>query len=131
MVSSIGILIKSLSSICSARDGNPKFEQGICSVNIGRNLHLTIQGVSKSALPAGITFESLDAQGNALNLAEVVVLLEELSQFIYALAKNGLIVSTIHNHWIFTNPTILYVHIQSVLSRHFLLRENLQKLLVY
>ena len=61
-----------------------------------------------------MTFESLDAQGNALNLAEVVVLREELPSFIYTLLKNGLIVSAIHNHWIFTNPTILYVHIQSV-----------------
>ena len=77
-------------------------EQGICSVEIGRNLHVTIQGrESKSALPVGMTFESLDAKGNTLNLAEVVVLQEELSRFIYALAKkNGLILSAIHNHWI-------------------------------
>ncbi|MFC5591686.1 DUF1259 domain-containing protein [Sporosarcina soli] len=96
-------------------NGKPKIEQGICTVEIGRNLHVTIQGrESKSALPAGMTFESLDSQGNALNLAEVVVLQEELPNFVYALAINGLIVSAIHNHWIFTNPTILYVHIQSV-----------------
>ncbi|MFJ7971296.1 DUF1259 domain-containing protein [Psychrobacillus sp. NPDC096389] len=95
--------------------GKPKMEQGVCSVEIGRNFHLTIQDrVSKSALPAGITFESLDFQGNALNLAEVVVLQEELPLFVDALTKNGLIVSAIHNHWIFTNPIILYVHFQSV-----------------
>ena len=36
-------------------------EQGICSVEIGRNLHVTIQGrENKSALPVGMTFESLD-----------------------------------------------------------------------
>ena len=76
---------------------------------------MTIQDrVSKSAVPAGITFESLDTQGNALNLAEVAVLQEELPVFVHALVKNGLIVSAIHNHWIFTNPSILYVHVQSV-----------------
>ncbi len=96
-------------------NGKPKMEQGVCSVEIGRNLHVTIQGrVSKSALPAGITFESLDVQGNALNLAEVAVLQEELPLFVKAITDKGLIVSAIHNHWIFTNPTILYVHIQSV-----------------
>ena len=61
-----------------------------------------------------MTLESLDAQGNALNLVEVVVLQEELSSFICHLSKNGLIVTAIHNLWIFTNPTILYVQIQSV-----------------
>ena len=35
-------------------NGKPKMEQGICSVEIGRNLHVTIQGrENKSALPAG------------------------------------------------------------------------------
>ena len=96
-------------------NGRPKIEKGVCSVEIGRHLHVTIQDrVSKSAVPAGITFESLDTQGNALNLAEVAVLQEELPVFVHALVKNGLIVSAIHNHWIFTNPSILYVHVQSV-----------------
>ena len=96
-------------------NGKSKIENGVCSAEIGRNLHVTIQGrESKSALPAGMTFESLDAQGNALNLAEVAVLQDEIPRLIYNLAKNGLIVSAIHNHWIFTNPAILYVHIQSV-----------------
>ncbi|MBS4207490.1 DUF1259 domain-containing protein [Bacillus sp. FJAT-50079] len=96
-------------------NGKPKIDHGVCSVEIGRNLHLTIQGrVSRSALPAGITFESLDYAGNALNLGEVAVLQDELPLFITILVKNHLIVSAVHNHWIFTNPTILYVHFQSV-----------------
>ena len=92
---------------------------------------MTIQErVSKSAVPAGITFESLDTQGNALNLAEVAVLQEELPVFVHALVKNGLIVSAIHNHWIFTNPSILYF-MPNRLSRRLLSPENLRKLLVY
>lgn len=42
------------------------------------------------------------------------LLQEELPLFIEALAKNHVIISAIHNHWIFTNPTLLYVHFQSV-----------------
>lgn len=96
-------------------NGKPKLENGTCSAEIGRNLHVTIQGrESKSALEAGITFESMDAQGNALNLAEVVVLQEELPTFIQALIEKGLVVSAIHNHWIFTKPSLFYVHVQSV-----------------
>ncbi|WP_144512085.1 DUF1259 domain-containing protein [Bacillus sp. FJAT-22090] len=98
-------------------NGIANIKNGVCSVELGRNFPLTIQNrPSRSALPAGITFESLDYEGNALNLGEVVVLQEELPSFVTALVKNNLIVSAIHNHWIFTNPTILYVHFQSVES---------------
>lgn len=84
-------------------------------MEIGRNLYVTIPDlVSRSAVPAGITFELLDHDGNALNLGEVAVLQEELPLFIHQLVKNNLIVSSIHNKWIFTNPFILYVHFQSV-----------------
>lgn len=97
--------------------GKASVKQGACSVELERNLHVTIQGrPSRSALPAGITFESLDYEGSALNLGEVAVLQEELPEFVKALVNNNLIVSAIHNHWIFTNPTILYVHFQSVES---------------
>lgn len=95
--------------------GKGSIKHGVCSVELERNLHVTIQGrPTHSALHAGITFESLDYEGNALNLGEVVVLQEELADFVDVLVKNNFIVSAIHNHWIFTNPPILYVHFQSV-----------------
>lgn len=96
-------------------DGQANMKHGVCSVEIARNLLVTIQGrPSKSVLHAGITFESLDQNDNALNLGEVVVLEEELPAFVNLLVRNNLTISAIHNHWIFTNPTILYVHFQSV-----------------
>lgn len=114
-------LVQNFPTLCSQFaqivNGNPTIKNGVCSVELERNLHVTIQGFpSRSALPAGITFESLNTQGNALNLGEVAVLQEELPPFVSALVRNNLIVSAIHNHWIFTNPTILYVHFQSVES---------------
>lgn len=96
-------------------DGQANMNHGVCSVEIARNLLVTIQGrPSKSVLHAGITFEALDQNDNALNLGEVVVLEEELPAFVNLLVRNNLTISAIHNHWIFTNPTILYVHFQSV-----------------
>ncbi|MFJ8064849.1 DUF1259 domain-containing protein [Psychrobacillus sp. NPDC096426] len=96
-------------------NGESRLIKDGCSVEIGRHLSVTIQGrPSHSALPAGITFESMDHSGNALNLGEVVLLEEELPAFVQVLVKNNLIVSAIHNHWMFTHPPILYVHFQSV-----------------
>ena len=32
----------------------------------------------------------------------------------YSIVQQGLIVSALHNHWLFTNPVIMYIHIQSI-----------------
>jgi hypothetical protein len=96
-------------------NGKANVKHEVCSVEINRNLHVTIQGrPSHSVLHAGISFESLDYKGDALNLGEVVLLEEELQPFVNVLVRNHLIISAIHNHWIFTNPNILYIHFQSV-----------------
>ena len=96
-------------------NGKANVENGVCSVELKRHLTITIQGrPSISELHAGISFESLDFQGIALNLGEVVVLEEELPLLVHELVKNHIIISAIHNHWVFTQPTILYVHFQSV-----------------
>ncbi len=96
-------------------DGKASVSHGVCSIEITRNLQVKIQGrPSRAELHAGITFESMDQEGNTLNLGEAVLLEEELSLFVNVLVRNHLIVSAIHNHWVFTKPNILYVHFQSV-----------------
>lgn len=96
-------------------NGKPNMKHGVCSVEKDRNLHVTIQSrPSRSKLIAEMSFESLDNDGNALNLGEVVVLEEEIPAFVNMLVRKNLIISAIHNHWIFTNPNIFYVHFQSV-----------------
>lgn len=90
-------------------------EHGVCLIGLTRNLQVTIQGrPSRAELHAGVTFESMDRDGNTLNLGEIVLLEKEIFPFVNVLVRNHLIVSAIHNHWIFTNPNILYVHFQSV-----------------
>lgn len=92
-----------------------KIKNGVCSVEIKRNLNVKIQGrPSRSELYASISFESLDYKGYALNLGETVILEEEIPAFTQLLMKNGIIISAIHNHWLYTEPNILYVHFQSV-----------------
>lgn len=95
--------------------GQSKLENGVCSVTLRRTFHVTIQGKTcVDVAHAEISFESLDPSGNALNLAEIAVLQEEVPRFVWSLSQQGIIVSAIHNHWIFTNPVLLYVHLQAV-----------------
>ena len=96
-------------------NGQCQINEGVCSVTLHRNFTVLVQGrKSRSVVPVGITFESLDQNGVALNLAEITLLQEEIPAFIHSVIKQGMIVSALHNHWIFTEPAILYLHIQSV-----------------
>ncbi|KRD99440.1 methyltransferase [Bacillus sp. Root239] len=86
-----------------------------CSVSLKRSFQAHVQGrKSSSVVPVGVSFETIDAQGNALNLAEIAILQEEIPRFTEAAARQGLIVSALHNHWLFTEPVLMYLHIQSV-----------------
>lgn len=95
--------------------GTASIKHGVCSINVPRHLTATIQGrPTKGAVHAGITFESIDAQGNALNLGEFVLTENELHPFTQALMQQGILISAIHNHWIYVEPNLLYVHFQSI-----------------
>ncbi|MFD1040662.1 DUF1259 domain-containing protein [Virgibacillus byunsanensis] len=95
--------------------GKPTIEHGVCSVEFDRDLDVTIQSrPSRGELHAEVMFESLDQEGNALNMGETVILEEEIPLFISILVRNGIIISALHNHWLYTEPTILYLHFQSV-----------------
>ncbi|KZE37806.1 methyltransferase [Bhargavaea cecembensis] len=96
-------------------NGQGKWEKGRCSVSLHRTLNTTVLGKKSTGLmTANVSFESLDETGRALNLAEIAVLQEEVPVFIQTLSQYGLIISALHNHWLFTNPLVMYVHIQSV-----------------
>ncbi|MFE6708100.1 DUF1259 domain-containing protein [Bacillus thuringiensis] len=95
--------------------GKCKIHQGGCSVSFHRNFRVLVQGkTSTNVVPVGVSFESLDQNGNALNLGEIAVLQEEIPAFMNSIVQQGIIVSALHNHWLYMNPLIMYVHIQSV-----------------
>ncbi|AOH54798.1 DUF1259 domain-containing protein [Peribacillus muralis] len=95
--------------------GKSEVNQGSCSVSLHRDFKVMVQGrQSSTVVPAGFIFESLDQSGNALNLAEIAVLQEEIPSFLHSVVQQGLIVSALHNHWLFTDPAIMYIHIQSI-----------------
>lgn len=106
-------------SICnefaSILNGKGKREKGGCSVSFHRNINVFVQGKrARSVVPAGVSFESLDENGNALNLLELAILQEEIPKYMHFVVQQGLIVSALHNHWMYMEPMIMYLHLQSV-----------------
>ena len=85
--------------------GKSKINQGGCSVSFHRNFKVLVQGKpSAYVVPVGVSFESLDQNGNALNLGEIAVLQEEIPAFMKSIVQQGIIVSALHNHWLYMNP---------------------------
>ncbi|WP_046954431.1 DUF1259 domain-containing protein [Bacillus cereus] len=96
-------------------NGKSNLNQGVCSVSLRRNIKVFVQGrPSTSVIPVGISFESLDQSGNALNFGEIAILQEEIPLFMHSIVQQGIIVSALHNHWLYMKPLIMYIHIQSV-----------------
>ncbi|WP_129728957.1 DUF1259 domain-containing protein [Ectobacillus funiculus] len=96
-------------------NGKSSINQGVCSVSLRRNIKVFVQGrPSTSVIPVGISFESLDQNGNALNFGEIAILQEEIPLFMQSIVQQGIIVSALHNHWLYMKPLIMYIHIQSV-----------------
>lgn len=88
-----------------------------CTVLRLRNISVEIMGRqthSSLALGALFSFESPDAEGRTLNLRETVILQEEINPFITVLRERDLLVTALHNHWLFDDPRLFYIHFDSI-----------------
>lgn len=98
--------------------GTAEVVNGVCTVTrLRNNLRPLIEGRRANsilAIAAFFSFEDLDSRGNALNLGETVILQEEINPFISALRAQGIEVTAFHNHWLFDNPRLMYIHFKSV-----------------
>ena len=84
----------------------------VCVVMRLRNIRATILGRrtrSPLALPFMLSFEN-----NGLNLGESVLLQREVNPMLDALRKRGLSVTAFHNHWLFEEPRLMYMHWENV-----------------
>lgn len=85
--------------------GKSKISQNGCSVSFHRDFKVLVQGKpSAYVVPVGLSFESMDQNGNALNLGEIAVLQEEIPLFLKSIVQQGIIVSALHNHWLYMIP---------------------------
>lgn len=98
-------------------NGTPSIQNGVCVVTRLRTLRPTILGRrtrSPLVLPQFFSFENRDRRGRTLNLGETVILQSEVNRFISALRRQGIIVTALHNHWLFDSPRLMYIHWESV-----------------
>ncbi|WP_160676813.1 DUF1259 domain-containing protein [Clostridium sp. C8-1-8] len=89
----------------------------LCTVTFMRDIDAEILGRpthSPLALSALFSFESMDREGKALNLGETVILQKEINDFISVLRRHGIMVTALHNHWLFEDPRLMYIHFESI-----------------
>jgi hypothetical protein len=98
--------------------GMQTFENGVCIVMDSRtNIMARVLGIrSRSFLviPQMFAFESLSSDGRALCSGETVILQDELNPFISRLREHNIIVTAFHNHWLFENPRLMYIHFEKI-----------------
>ena len=98
--------------------GTHTAQNGVCTVMKSRNnlqpRVLNRRGRSFLLVPQMFAFESLTRDGRALCSGETVILSSEINPFISRLRKHGIIVTAVHNHWLFDNPRLMYMHWESV-----------------
>ena len=70
-------------------NGKSSFHEGVCSVSFKRKQCILQGRPSTNVVPAGVSFEGLDKNGNALNLAEIAVLQEEIPPFLQSITQQG------------------------------------------
>jgi len=96
----------------------PQVINGVCTASTVRNnIKPTILGKrSRSflAIPQAFSFENIGPDGRALCLGETVILTKEINPFISRLRKHGIKVTALHNHWLFTNPNLWYIHFEKL-----------------
>ena len=98
-------------------DAESSLTNGVCLAQRFRHIPFKILGRrTKSPLvePQFFSFEDLDRKGRALNLGETVLLQEEINPLLTELRKRKIIVTAIHNHWLFDEPRAMYMHFESI-----------------
>ena len=94
------------------------FENGQCIVMKSRlNIKPTVlgkRGRSFLLIPQMFTFESMTNDGRALCSGETVIHQSEINPFISKLRQHGIIVTAIHNHWLFDRPRLMFMHWESI-----------------
>lgn len=96
--------------------GTAQVSDGVCVVSRLRNINATIldrRTQSPLSLPFALSFEK-PKNGKTLNLGETVILQKEINPFISELRKRGIIVTALHNHWLFDEPRLMYIHWEKV-----------------
>ncbi|PEL09249.1 DUF1259 domain-containing protein [Bacillus sp. AFS017336] len=112
MVSNEELICKEFARIIGGQEG---VAGGKCVATINRyELPVIILG-KPFKVTSSFSFESRDKQPKkALCLGRVALLQNEVEKFVASITKQGIIVSSVHNEWLFDNPNLIYVNIEAV-----------------
>ncbi|MEY8192132.1 DUF1259 domain-containing protein [Peribacillus simplex] len=111
MASNDELICQKFARIIGGQEG---FAGGKCVTTINRNeIKAKISG-KRFRVTSSFSFESRDKTGQALCLGRVALLQSEVENFVALILKQGIIVSSIHNEWLFDDPNLIYVNIEAV-----------------
>lgn len=89
----------------------------VCFVTRNRRVNAAILGrrtTSPLVRYQLFSFESLDRSGRALCLGETALFQNQVNRLLSNLRNNGITVTAVHNHWLFENPRLMYIHWESI-----------------
>ncbi|MGE5416887.1 MAG: DUF1259 domain-containing protein [Acidobacteriota bacterium] len=96
------------------RSSNP----GVCFVTRMRNdIKVNVLGRrthSPTVFLMAFSFENVSSNGKALCLGEFVFRQTEVQRFLDALSRHGIKATAVHNHWLFENPRLIYIHWEAI-----------------
>src|SRR3989454_4419640 len=100
--------------VLKSLDRKGDFKDGVLKVNIPRNdLKMTVQGIS-TPTPFGfggwVAFTKT-TDGNEVMMGDLVLLQDEVNPVMSALLDNGIDVTALHNHFLWDDPHVFYMHV--------------------
>lgn len=112
MVSSDQFICNEFARIIGGQEG---FAGGKCVATISRNNVSALILGKRFRVTSSFSFESRDPlTGRALCLGRVALLEQEVEKFVASIVKQGILVSSIHNEWLFNIPNLIYVNVEAV-----------------
>ena len=79
---------------------------------------------SPLVLPVFFSVESRKSRRRTLNLGEAVLRQSEVNTVMRKLRNRGILVTALHNHWLFERPRLMYMHWEAVMNPKKFLRSS-------
>jgi hypothetical protein len=109
---SVGLSSRRCAELAEIVDGTPAFMGGVCLIqSLRADLRPSILGCqtgSPLVIPVFFSIEACD--GRPLNLGEAVLQQDAVNTLMCVLRENEIIVTALHNHWLFEEPRLMYMH---------------------
>lgn len=93
---------------------------GVCFATRTRNdIEVKVMGRtthSPTVLLMAFSFEDVSSDGRALCEGEFVFTQNEVQRFLNAMSNKGIKITAVHNHWLFDEPRLIYIHWEAIMK---------------